>query len=148
MGQRSAVPILKWEYYQAVNKKFTKFVPSTPGVYYFYTEAYSSYIKNHFEVLYIGVASRSIQDRFRAYLSEKDGKKKSREMVEKMFADFQGNLSFACAEVNAYDLSLIEQKLIEVFDPIYNKELKLREKDFYDSLNGKLGEPQTAFGRI
>lgn len=134
------VPELKW-------KKLGKLVPANiaklrgnPGLYIFSLNGLLAKLSpnqsSYHSVVYIGKAS-ALKDRLNDYLADKravkrfsTSKRKIRDNVKSMFQEYDNELVVYYTYLSPDEIGRIEDILIQIFDPIFNFEQRLKGELF------------------
>lgn len=115
------IPIkLRW-YFTKFDPRNINKVPSQSGIYAFILKPdYKNFLETRY-LFYIGKTNRTLKDRFKEYIDEKDGKRKTRKKVHKMLNQFNGYLFFYWAEITTTkNVNDCEEKLLNTFVPHVN----------------------------
>ena len=111
---------LKWKR-KKFNKQNLSNVPDKKGIYAFVlVPSFNNFFTTMY-LFYIGKTNRTLRQRFREYLNEKEGKGKPRKKVYKMLNQYDGYLYFVYSEINdENDVDKCEQCLLNTFVPHVN----------------------------
>tara|TARA_B100000614_G_scaffold179759_1_gene160710 strand:- start:5647 stop:6183 length:537 start_codon:yes stop_codon:yes gene_type:complete len=115
---------LKWKKYKFTRKNISK-IPKSKGVYCFVLQPH---VKNFFEtryLFYIGQTQRTLNIRFKEYLDELDGKRKSRAKIKSILDKYYDRLFFYYVVINSNSvIDEVEDNLIDKFIPQANVKVR------------------------
>lgn len=105
-------------------------IPSSKGIYAFVVKPkYPSLFQTNY-LFYIGKTNRTLKERYKEYLAERDGKGKYRYLVREMLKLYNGHVYFYYLELNdSSQVNEFETSLLNTFVPFVNTDIPLAKID-------------------
>jgi predicted DNA-binding protein YlxM (UPF0122 family) len=102
---------LKWKSIVFQQSKLSQ-IPRKSGIYAFVLQPKYQNLFTTSYLFYVGKTNRTLQERFKEYIDEKNGKGKPRKKVHKMLNQYESYLAFYYAEISRKALVDKSEKLI------------------------------------
>jgi excinuclease UvrABC nuclease subunit len=111
---------LKWRYEVFLPNRLNK-IPRKSGIYAFVLRPRYQNLFPTSYLFYVGKTNRTLKERFREYIDEKNGKGKPRKKVHKMLNQYENYLIFYYAEIPmGKSVNKSERSLLNTFVPHIN----------------------------
>ena len=153
------LPCLNWKPLGKFVTSNVEVIPNCSGVYCFVRKSIIDSISpfsnpSYPAIVYVGQGS-NLRVRLMDYIKDKSAinrhaisTRKIRDSIRVMYEEYGDDLDVFCAICNPKDLSVVEDTLIKIFDPVFNTGQKLNEDDFvrYEKVIGaSLGQAVEAY---